>query len=109
MVTRIVKMQFRTKDISTFLTLFEEVKEKIIHQQGCHHLELLRERPEGDTFFTYSHWTDLDALEAYRNSPLFRQTWKRTKALFSHPAQAWSTQRLYQLRSDIDHRSSVNS
>lgn len=74
-----------------FLDLFDSVKDKIRNREGCHHLELLREQPGGNTFFTYSHWEDEEALNKYRHSDLFAVTWKKTKVLFSQRAQAWST------------------
>ena len=90
MIVRIVKMEFVPEHSEAFLNLFESVKDKIRMQEGCYHLELLREQPGGNIFFTYSHWEDEAALNKYRHSNLFEVTWKKTKALFSQRAQAWS-------------------
>jgi len=84
-------MEFAPSHSESFLKLFESVKQKIRNRNGCLHLELLRETEEGNVFFTYSHWEDEAALNDYRHSDLFGVTWKKTKALFSCPAQAWST------------------
>jgi heme-degrading monooxygenase HmoA len=43
---------------------------------------------------TYSLWESTDALEAYRQSELFRTTWSATKLLFAERAVAFSMERL---------------
>ena len=90
-------MEFLPEHSDAFLKLFESVKDKIRNRDGCLHLELLRETTEGNTFFTYSYWEDEEALNKYRHSDLFGVTWKNTKALFSQPAQAWSTTQEHRL------------
>ncbi len=90
-------MEFLPEHSDAFLKLFESVKDKIQNREGCLHLELLRETTEGNTFFTYSYWEDEAALNNYRHSDLFGVTWKKTKALFSQPAQAWSTTQEHRL------------
>jgi heme-degrading monooxygenase HmoA len=40
--------------------------------------------------FTYSQWDSEESLNAYRQTELFVQTWKRTKTLFQEKAEAWS-------------------
>lgn len=90
-------MQFRPEEVGNFLEVFDSVKEKIIAQEGCLRLELLQEIQEGSTLFTYSYWEAEADLDRYRHSELFGVTWKKTKALFSHPAEAWSTQKLHLL------------
>jgi heme-degrading monooxygenase HmoA len=40
--------------------------------------------------FTFSIWDSEAALENYRQSDLFRDTWAKTKALFAEKAEAWS-------------------
>jgi len=90
MITRIVKMHFSEEHIDDFRSLFVEVREKIRGFEGCHGVELLQDIHEPCIFFTYSHWDSEDALNAYRHSDLFAATWKKTKAMFSDKAKAWS-------------------
>ena len=90
MVTRIVKMEFKPEKIQTFKELFAVVQHKIRQFEGCLHVELLQCATDSFIFFTFSHWDDATALENYRNSTLFRETWKETKKLFSNKAVAWS-------------------
>ena len=92
-------MEFRSEEVENFKTLFESVKFKILNREGCQHLELLHANDQ-TTFFTYSVWTDENALNGYRHSELFGITWKKTKALFSAPAKAWSTTQLHNLDSE---------
>jgi quinol monooxygenase YgiN len=87
---RIVKMHFREEKIGAFLDLFAEVYPAISSFPGCDGVKLLRDRNVDSIFFTYSTWKDADALEEYRQSELFGNTWKQTKALFAHKAEAWS-------------------
>jgi heme-degrading monooxygenase HmoA len=90
MITRIVKMKFHAENIPAFIAFFEERKGTIKSFPGCLHVELLRETGGRTTCFTYSHWTDEEALRAYRSSPFFKDTWKYTRSLFSEKAEAWS-------------------
>jgi len=55
-------------------------------------MELLRQVNNPNVLFTLSHWENEDALNAYRASELFADTWKKTKALFAEKAEAWSTE-----------------
>ena len=92
MIVRIVKMTFRPEAVPAFLELFDERKELIRHFEGCSHLELWREGGKDNVFFTYSHWVAEAALDHYRFSEFFKDTWGRTKALFAEKAQAWSVE-----------------
>ena len=92
MITRIVKMSFKEESVTEFLTLFKEVREKILYSEGCMNLQLLRDIHNPDVFFTYSLWKDEESLNLYRKSPLFKSTWSKTKLLFREKARAWSTE-----------------
>lgn len=90
MIVRIVKMQFRQECIAAFTTLFEERKQQIRSFPGCSHVELWQSAGEEDIFFTYSHWESEKHLDKYRYSEFFKDTWGKTKAMFSASPQAWS-------------------
>lgn len=92
MLKRIVKMTFREEAVPDFLELFSEVKSTIRKREGCHHLELWRDKKQANILFTFSIWENEAALNAYRHSEFFGNTWKRTKALFSERAEAWSVE-----------------
>ena len=90
MLIRIVRMTFRPEEVENFLQLFEETKDRIRHFEGCAHLELLKDYNDPCIFNTYSKWKDEDALNKYRNSPLFENVWAKTKAKFSAKPIAFS-------------------
>jgi quinol monooxygenase YgiN len=93
MLKRIVKMTFREEAVQTFITdVFDQSKDRIRAFPGCHHMELLRQINNSNVLFTLSHWENEEALNAYRASELFADTWKKTKALFAEKAEAWSTE-----------------
>ena len=93
MIKRIVKMTFREAETGRFLRdVFEESKSRIRAFPGCRHMELLRHTEQPNILFTLSIWDDEAALEAYRQSDLFRTTWAKTKALFAEKAEAWSVE-----------------
>ncbi len=94
MIVRIVKMHFRENEVENFIAVFEASKDFIREFPGNHHLQLLQDQRESGIFFTYSIWDNEEALNLYRKSDLFRQTWAKTKPLFEKPAEAWSTERL---------------
>ncbi len=91
-IKRIVKLTFRPEAVQTFLTeVFEPSKARIRSFPGCLHMELLQNAEQPNVLFTLSIWESEEALEHYRNSELFKDTWKKTKALFDDRASAWST------------------
>lgn len=97
MFVRIVKMTFQKDRTEEFLKNFHENKNKIKGFKGCIALDLYRDRSEGNIFFTYSWWQKPEDLENYRNSPLFKEVWAKTKVLFSEKPEAWSLDRLERL------------
>ena len=90
MITRIVKMKFRSDKVAEFRELFEQQHTKIKAFRGCRDVTLYQDINEPSIFFTYSHWESEDALQEYRSSDVFRSIWTSTKALFSERAEAWS-------------------
>ncbi len=93
MIVRIVKMTFQPEKVAEFLSNFEASKESIRGFDGCEHLELLQDRHRKEVFFTYSYWRDEEALQNYRDSELFKETWAKTKILFDEKPEAWSLER----------------
>lgn len=93
---RIVKLHFKREHIPAFIQLFEERKERIASFPGCNKVSLLQDKNNEQIFFTYSYWEDDAALENYRTSLFFKETWQLTKALFEEKATAWSVERLYE-------------
>ena len=83
MLVRIVQMTIQPDALDTFLEYFDASSPKIRARSGCLHLELLHDVRYPNVCTTYSHWTDPDALQAYRESDLFRSTWARVKPLFA--------------------------
>ena len=98
MLVRIVKMTLRQETVEDFKAFFEDRKEKIRSSEGCTHLELWQETLHTNIFFTYSYWTDETALNHYRNSSFFRDTWHQTKQMFAAKAEAWSVNQVVVLQ-----------
>ena len=90
MLVRLVHMTFLPERVPDFLDLFRRTAPQIRAFPGCRHLELLRVDGDDARFATHSHWTDADALDAYRHSDLFRATWAATKVLFAERPTATS-------------------
>jgi quinol monooxygenase YgiN len=85
-------MQFRPEERKAFLDIFNASKQLIRDFNGCRHLCLYNEVGRPEIFFTYSVWTSVTHLDAYRNSELFEAVWADTKALFADGAEAWSVE-----------------
>jgi len=94
MLLRIVKMTFKEDCIETFKQFFEVRKANIRAFAGCNHLELWQDRLHPNIFFTYSYWIDAEALDNYRHSPFFSETWLHTKQMFAAKPEAWSVNQL---------------
>ncbi len=90
MLIRTVRMTFRPDALADFLAMFEEVAPKIRGVEGCLHLELWEDARYPNILSTYSHWDSAEALDTYRHSDLFRETWAKTKAWFAAPTVAHS-------------------
>ena len=91
---RIVKMEFKTDKIETFLFNFNNVKQKIRNVKGCMLLELYRDKYNTNIFFTYSYWESEQSLNLYRDSYLFKEVWSNVKPLFKTKPLAWSMDKL---------------
>lgn len=90
MLSRLVKLVICPGKEEEFLAVFEKSKEKIRTAEGCMELILYRDQKFNNIFFTFSIWRDPVDLENYRQSDLFRSTWKKTKRLFADKPEAWS-------------------
>ncbi len=90
MIIRIVKMSFLKEHQASFYALFQEVMPSIKAFPGCKDLQLLKEDKNSSILATLSIWETAEDLENYRQSELFKKTWKQTKALFNDKPQAWS-------------------
>ncbi len=97
MVTRIVKMTFRTDAATQFLEIFDQYHNQIRAAEGCCGLKLLRDANDPHIFFTYSLWEDETFLDVYRHSRTFGEVWPQVKPLFAAPAEAWTTAACYEL------------
>ncbi|MEM1042687.1 MAG: antibiotic biosynthesis monooxygenase [Bacteroidota bacterium] len=90
MLIRTVRMTFRPDAVEDFLAMFDGVAPQIRAVRGCRYLELWRDARFPNILTTYSHWESADALDAYRQSDLFRSTWATTKQWFAAPTVAHS-------------------
>ncbi len=98
MIVRIVKMEFEKQHVDKFIALFENRKENIRNFPGCQYLELLQgSEAKNNIFVTYSYWSSEEALNNYRYSDLFKETWEETKAMFSRKPEAISFEKRYSL------------
>lgn len=90
MIVRVVRMTFQEDKLPDFHTIFNNSKHQIRAFPGNRHLQLLRDPDHPTVRMTYSLWESVDALEAYRRSDLFRETWAATKLLFAEKPVAFS-------------------
>lgn len=94
MLLRTVRMTFRPDRLGDFLVMFDDVRPRIAAAPGCRHLELWQDARFPNVLTTFSRWDDAEALDAYRHSDLFRETWARTTPLFAAAPVAHSQTRL---------------
>ena len=92
MIKRIVKLTFQTDKTAAFLEIFEKSRKQIRNFPGCLYLELWQDKKHPHVFFTYSFWKNETALNKYRHSELFKNTWSQTKKLFADKPIAWSVE-----------------
>ena len=90
MIVRIVRMTFSPATVEVFLERFETAAPKIRSVSGCERLALWRDADAPVVCTTHSHWASPEALSAYRQSNLLRDTWARVKPLFTDRPEAHS-------------------
>lgn len=90
MINRIVRLSFNPEKVNEFEQLFERTRTAIGGFEGCKGVRLLRDTENRHVYFTYSLWESAAALENYRQSDLFKQTWAQTKQWFNDKPMAWS-------------------
>ena len=83
-------MEFSLDKVEEFHQLFDSVQPKILAFDGCHHVELYGDDHHANVFYTFSKWDHAEALENYRKSPFFEDTWSKTKKLFNGKPQAFA-------------------
>ena len=87
-------MEFKPEHVQDFLQQFERVRPKISSYPGVRALELHRDAGQSNVFYTYSEWDSEEALQAYRQSDLFRGAWGEVKPWFGGKPQAFSLQQV---------------
>lgn len=80
MIVRLVSLKVSPERASEFRAYFETLYERIRSQRGCLSLRLVGDAGGDGHFFTISEWEGPDALEAYRQSAFFRESWPRVKS-----------------------------
>lgn len=90
MITRIVKLHFQADRVEEFLRYFDTINTVVSTFSGCQGMKLYQDVHDPNSIMTYSHWQDLEALEAYRNSDTFESIWTQIKPWFAARPEAWS-------------------
>lgn len=90
MITRIVKLKFQADRTDEFLRYFDTINTVVNTFPGCHGMKLYQDVHDPTIIMTYSHWENLDALEAYRTSDAFDAIWTQIKPWFNARPEAWS-------------------
>ena len=93
MLIRIVRLTLHPGTIQTFLDHFDAVSPHIRNFPGCMHLELWQDLEASHIITSCSHWSHVNALEHYRHSDLFKDTWTKVRPLFAARAEAFSALR----------------
>jgi heme-degrading monooxygenase HmoA len=91
MLLRIVKMEFDLAHVQAFDDLFAQSQARIKEMPGCHGVRIIKGLGDQPIRTTLSWWEHDADLQAYRKSSLFGEVWPRTKAMFSAPPVAWSS------------------
>lgn len=90
MIHRVVRMTLQHEHVDAFMELFRRVHGTIEAQPGCLSVTLWVDTRWPDIVTTYSQWVSEDALNDYRHTPFFKETWAQTRVLFAAPADATS-------------------
>ena len=83
-------MKFKAESVDEFSLFIADRVDIIRGYDGCLGLKILKDKNDPTTFFTYSLWLNEEALQSYRMSDFFKNTWSVTKTYFSDKPEAWS-------------------
>jgi quinol monooxygenase YgiN len=97
MIVRVVELKIEKEKLPLALEKLEAIAPKVRVMEGCSYLEISNGIKDKGMILTYSHWSSIDALNAYRSSEIFRNFWGDIKKLFAEPARAWSLDPLVEL------------
>jgi quinol monooxygenase YgiN len=87
-------MSFEPELVNDFIHIFNQSQNDIKMFPGCIALSLFKEKGKENIMYTWSIWESEDALEKYRASELFTNTWSKTKKLFNAPPIAYSLEQV---------------
>lgn len=97
---RLVHMTVRPDERDAFLEHFDDAAPRIRAFEGCRRLELWQGERFPNVCTAFSLWTGEEALERYRRSALFRETWAKVKPLFAAAPVARSHRVLREAQAD---------
>ena len=98
MIIRIVKLTFREDFVADFLQKLDQRKQRIRDFEGCQYLQILQDKNQPNIIFSHSYWDSEKALNTYRHSDFFAETWQFTKSGFSAKPEAWTLNNLQELK-----------
>jgi len=79
MILRLVSLKIHPDKVEEFKQFFETIYDRIRAAQGCLSLRVVADLEGLGEFFTVSEWESPAALEAYKNTAFFQETWSRVK------------------------------
>lgn len=89
-ILRIVRMDFDPSKVEEFDEMFVRFETRIVAQEGCRKVLLLKSTENPTERTTISWWEDEASLHAYRSSSLFGEVWPLTKSKFQSDPIAWT-------------------
>lgn len=95
MITRIVQLKFN-HDFSwnAFRKLYEERNPATRGVPGCVEVKIMKDVNAPNIYYTVSKWSSNEALENYRSSEYFAETWPMVKSTLAEKANAFTIEDL---------------
>ena len=87
---RIVKLILLEGEEENFLNIYRTRNPSLKNVKGCQSTCVLKSITSDQEFFTLSVWDSVQALEDYRNSEYFKETWSLVKQLLGGKTQVWN-------------------
>ena len=81
MITRIVRLTLKDElSLDEFKKLYTKRNPKSRGVSGCLEVRIMKDIKENNIYYTVSKWSNNQALEDYRSSEYFKQTWPMVKS-----------------------------
>lgn len=98
MITRIVRLTLKDESSQNdFRALYASRNPMNRGVSGCLEVKIMKDINENNVYYTVSKWTTNEALENYRSSAYFKETWPMVKSTLASKTKVFTMEEVVEL------------